>query len=323
MLVIQPLPGIGDMMWHLPHLHAIARAEPEGRVSVLTKPRSQADRLLAADPAVGEVIWLDRERGRGRHDGWRGIWRLAAELRRHRFRKVWLLHDSLRYAMAAWLAGIPERVGYGRGGQRLFLNHPVALPGAEQDAHPIDKADRLLRRCGLEPLAEPPLMVVEGACAERIEARYGALPGPWLTIGVGSSEAVKQWGGERFTRLIESLEGRGFGTLFVVGGPAEEGLVAEIVERLGAQRRVEPVVGVPLMEVAALLRRCALYVGNDTGILNMAAALGVDALGLFGASPPLMHSPHIHPILPPAGREGMAAIEVAAVVDRIVGMRGA
>ncbi|HNW77889.1 MAG TPA: hypothetical protein PKH28_03180, partial [Candidatus Competibacteraceae bacterium] len=59
-LVVQPLPGIGDMVWHLPHLHAIAATARDGRVDVLTKPRSQADRLLGADPAIGRILWLDR-----------------------------------------------------------------------------------------------------------------------------------------------------------------------------------------------------------------------------------------------------------------------
>lgn len=45
-LVIQPLPGIGDMIWHLPHIHAIAAASPNGQVDILTKRRSLADQEL-------------------------------------------------------------------------------------------------------------------------------------------------------------------------------------------------------------------------------------------------------------------------------------
>jgi heptosyltransferase-2 len=74
-LVVQPLPGIGDMIWHLPHIHAIAATTVEGRVDILTKPRSQADRLLCADAGVGRVLWLERETGR--HAGMRGLLRLA------------------------------------------------------------------------------------------------------------------------------------------------------------------------------------------------------------------------------------------------------
>lgn len=61
-LIVQPLPGIGDMIWHLPHIHAIAATSLDFQVDILTKPRSQADRLLCADPCVRRVLWLERER---------------------------------------------------------------------------------------------------------------------------------------------------------------------------------------------------------------------------------------------------------------------
>ena len=82
-LVIQPLPGIGDMVWHLPHLDAIARTCPDGRVTVLTKRRSRADELFAGSATVSRVLWLERAQtgdAAGRHDGPLGAWRLAADL---------------------------------------------------------------------------------------------------------------------------------------------------------------------------------------------------------------------------------------------------
>ena len=118
-LVVQPLPGIGDMVWHLPHLLAIARHEPEGRVSVLTKPRSLSDQLLSGLPEIADILWLERKPGR--HDGWRGFFRLVADLRTRHYRKLWILHDSGRYLLAGWLAGIPRRAGIASGWQRLLL----------------------------------------------------------------------------------------------------------------------------------------------------------------------------------------------------------
>jgi heptosyltransferase-2 len=64
---------------------------------------------------------------------------------------------------------------------------------------------------------------------------------------------------------------------------------------------------------AALLRHCQYCVGNDTGVLNMAVANGVPALGLFGATPPLAHDP----LLQALAGQGMDAITVDAVVARL------
>ena len=66
-VVIQPLPGIGDMVWHIPHIHDIARSE--GRVTLLTKRRSSAERLFAADPHVESILWLIGIRGDMRPPG--------------------------------------------------------------------------------------------------------------------------------------------------------------------------------------------------------------------------------------------------------------
>ena len=145
--VIQPLPGVGDMVWHLPHIHALAEAQPEGSVAVVTKPRSRADQLFAADSAVSEVLWLDRAQNGigGAHDGVQGVLRLARMLRRHRFRRVYVLHHSWRYACAAWLAGIPERFGYGMGRQRRFLNRGPFLHESMRRDHPLDLATAWLK----------------------------------------------------------------------------------------------------------------------------------------------------------------------------------
>ena len=77
-LVVQPLPGIGDMVWHVPQIHALAATTASRRVDLLTKPRSQAQHLFRADPSVERILWLERETA---HRGLRGLWCLVRLLR--------------------------------------------------------------------------------------------------------------------------------------------------------------------------------------------------------------------------------------------------
>lgn len=323
-LVIQPLPGIGDMVWHLPHLHAIAATAPQGKVTVLTKPRSLANRLLLADDSVEEVLWLKRKPGE--HDGVVGLFRLAAELRRRRFTSAWILHASARYAMATWLAGIPHRIGYGVGWQRVFLNESTPLPDKCRRDHPIDKATRLLRLCGLSHIEDEPRLAVSAAADADVRALYRDAALPWLALGLGSSEPFKQWGAANFAMLAQRLAAASAGTLFLIGGPGERAIADETLALMGAPSRAHArlAVGLPLEQTVALLARCRLYVGNDTGVLNIAAATGVDALGLFGSSPPLLHSRHIHALMPDDGRvpsinsRNMAGISVERVAREVL-----
>jgi len=315
-LLFQPLPGIGDTVWHLPALHAIAAQAPRGRLDLLTKPRSRADRLLAGDPSVREVLWL--ERNPGRHDGLAGLWRLVRELRARRYDRAWLLHDSTRYALALWLAGIPVTRGYGQRASRLLLSEPMALPGGTRNRHPIELAGVLLEAYGVPQTEEEPRLPVSPEAEERIGRRFGAIPQPWLALGLGSSEPRKQWGGERFAALAAELAGQGEWQLILLGAAAERPLAQAVLA--AAPGHAHDALDLPIDDTAALLARCRGYVGNDTGFLNMAAALGVPAIGLFGGSPPLTHSRRIR-VLRPAHGEGMAGITVGQVMEAVGALR--
>ncbi len=315
-LVIQPLPGIGDMVWHLPHLHALARSRGEG-LTLLTKPRSGADKLLAGDASVKKILWL--ERAPGKHGGLLGFLRLVAMLRRERFAEVWVLHGSSRYAAAAFLAGIPKRIGYGQGMQRWWLNHPVFLNDAEQHRHPIDKATLLLQRCGLSLPEAEPCLPVSATVLQSVLQGFAALPRPWIALAIGTSEPSRQWGEANFTELARRLHRHWQQpTLFLVGGPAEHDLATRIQNPLTDQGvRIESVTHLPLDQTAALLSQCRCCIGNETGALNLAAAVAIDTFGLFGG-PPLTHSRFIHAVTPndPGGMRAITVDAVMAVLMR-------
>ncbi|HAY28929.1 MAG TPA: glycosyl transferase family 1 [Candidatus Accumulibacter sp.] len=318
-LVIQPLPGIGDMVWHLPHLLAIARYEPEGRVSVLTKPRSLSDQLLAGLPEVAEILWLERKPGR--HDGWRGFFRLVADLRTRRYRKLWILHDSGRYLVAGWLAGIPQRAGIASGWQRLLLSDRPVEP-VPRNLHTVERADWLLRGLSLEVRRPIPLVAPDTTRRGAIRVRFAACPRPWLVLGIGSSEPFKQWGAENFSALVAALLERWRGSCFLLGGQAEYAMAGRIEQAAGERETVVALIQQPLQEVIAVLAEAQVFIGNDTGMLNLAAACGTASVGLFGH--PLSawvagSSPCIHPVYPESGlsSDGVRHIRVTAVLEAV------
>ena len=326
--VVQPLPGIGDMIWHLPHIRAIA-AYAGNSVTLITKPRSAADQLLGADPAVADVFWVDRnpEDRPGRHDGLFGQARFIRDLRARDFEAVVVLHHSHTLAFAAMAAGIPRRLGYGYGLQRRFLNNPPFLPADALPLHPFEQATAWLKLAGI-PMAETePLLAVSASASAALATRLAGRGKPYVTVGIGSSEPYKQWGAIRFAELIAALAGIGWRTIVLVGGPAEAGLANEILRLLGNNAAVVlPAIGWKLPELAALFAQAEFYVGNDTGVMNMAAASGIQTYGLFGGTAPFGHASRIVPVLPPDGRidkaDGMARIDVTHVLRAIQADRG-
>lgn len=311
--VIQPLPGIGDMVWHLPHLRAIA-AHVGRPVTLVTKPGSRADELLAAEPSVAGILWLHGRTKAGGAGG--GPRRLVAELRDGGFDAAVLLHHSVTLARVAARAGIACRLGYGIGWQRLFLTHPPFLPTTPTPVHPFRQASAWLAAAGIAMAADEPDLPVTPEAAATVAARLGVQR--YVALGIGSSEANKQWGASRFAELAEGLRAVGWPALVLVGGPAEAALAADIQARL--TRPAIEALGWPLDQVAALLAGAACYVGNDTGAANIAAATGTSTFCLFGATEPFDHSRRIVPITPPGGVDrvgGMARIAVADVLGAI------
>lgn len=321
--VVQPLPGIGDMIWHLPHIRALAAAAG-APVTLFAKPRSAADQIFAGEATLRDIVWLDRNPNgrRGRHDGAAGFHRLVLALRRRRFAAVVILHHSRTLAAAAWLAGIPARFGYGSGAQRWLLNRGPFLTPAEARLHPFDQASAWLRRAEIAQAEAEPELKVPLAARAAVRARLGTDSRRLVAIGVGSSEPYKQWGAARFAALADRLLAAGWERLVLVGGSAEAALIADVLRRLGPREpAVLTAIGWELREVAALFAEARFYVGNDTGVLNLAAAVGIPSFGLFGGWPPLRHSRRIVPILPPDGvpdqATGMARILPEAVLAAI------
>jgi heptosyltransferase II len=327
---MQPLPGIGDMIWHLPHIRAIAD-HVGAAVTLIAKPRSGADQLFRADRAVRDVMWLDRnpEQRRGRHDGAFGLVTFVRNLRARHFDAVYLLHHSQTLAVATMAAGIPARFGYGFRLQRLALNRPPFLSASALRLDPHQQATAWLAAAAI-PLTDPePCLAVDAQARQRVAdwigVGVGVGAGAIVAIGIGSSEPYKQWGAERFAALVAGLIASGWPSVVLVGGRAEAGLANEVIARLGEHARcMRLAIGWDLCELAALFAASAFYVGNDTGVMNLAAAVGTRSYGLFGATPPLRHSVRIVPVTPPGGidiENGMSRISPQAVLAAIAGDR--
>lgn len=326
-LVVQLLPGIGDMIWHLPHIRALAR-HVGGPVTVAAKPRSQAAEIFADEELVREVILVDRnpKGARGVHDGPLGMWRLIRMLRSHQFDAAVLLHKSASLAFATWAAGIPSRQGYGIGVQRWFLNRgPYLAKAAYWRNRPMERATLFLQGANIAMDEAEPRLGITPAARGAVQRRLDRVNRPLVVLGIGSSEPMRQWGTQHFAALARTLIDAGWATLVLAGGNGEETMYRQICTLLGDDAAlVIPALGWHMAEVAALLSEAAFYVGNDTGVMNMAAAVGTRAYALFGATPPLHHSAQIVPVLSPTGGplDGVARLSLDAVLAVIERDRG-
>ena len=119
--------------------------------------------------------------------------------------------------------------------------------------------------------------------------------GPVLAIGATANWDAKMWAPEKFSELIERLS-VGPGLLkncrvALFGRDDERPKILGVIESIPAERRLDFVGNLTLMEVFACLERCHFFVGNDSGLMHIAAVSGIPTLGLFGPSKEALYSP--------------------------------
>jgi heptosyltransferase II len=311
--VIQVKPGIGDVIWHLPFIRAIAAAAPDGQVTFFVPPTSAAKDLLAAEPRVAATVYFQHagsELQRGVN-----LIRLVALLRRHRPQSIWILDRTIRPALAAALARVPERIGLGLGPQSAFITNNGIGKDHFHD-HPIDWLRALMAAMKVPLSSTEPDLQVPTPVLSLVGEKFAQFARPWIAVGIGASHPDKDWPDATWSEFLAGL--RTPGTVFLVGGPANQARAEKFVSASGSSRIVNAC-DLRLIEAAALLRLADLFVGPSSGPLNLAAAGGTDAFGLFGSTPVLTYSKFIRAIVPKGGPSpgGMARIAPAQVLERI------
>ncbi len=291
-VVIQPLPGLGDLAWFDEHMQAVAATSGQKTVTLLTTP-ALAPRIFAVCQYVKEVICLDSSK--------KHIFRfinLVKLLRSRPFTEAWIFHHSWRYVVACKFAGIKNIYGYGNNWTRCFLKSPYLSP-AEFNVHPIQRATALIQKHGLQ-LPEKSLFKASTKEIELIKNYLRTKNKPWIVVGIGGTEKFKKWPADSFAALAAHLSLSG--TVFILGGRAEEAEAAYIVEKCASLSSGNPL-PIPLTHLSieeslAFLSLSDLFIGNDTGMMNFAAILGKPTIGLFLKSPPLQYKKNLYALMP-------------------------
>lgn len=274
-------------------LAAVRRAFPDARVTMLLKPGR--DRILEGSEDIDELV-IDRSG----HSPL-GLWRLSRELRSRRFDLALLLPNSLRVAVLAFLARIPRRVGYRRGGRAVLLTDPVAYEREGKKRKPVPMPlfyRALCEKVGVTVEDTTPRLRVSAECearADEYRARLGIREGEAL-IGLNpgaSFGASKLWPPEHFARAADALHERHGLRSIIFLGPGEESIGDAIEERMAS-----PVINtsrdrVSLDILKPLVRDLKLMVSTDTGPRQYAVAFGVPVVVVMGPTDPRYSGIHL------------------------------
>jgi predicted lipopolysaccharide heptosyltransferase III len=288
-ILVIKLRYIGDVLLATPVLRALRDEFPHARLTMLVNRGTEE--LLKRNPDVNEVLALGR-------NGPAAAIRFARMIRRFRFDCVLDLTDSDRSAILTGLSGAGLRVGFNEEHRwRGLFYTSVVIPSPEA-VHRVEHDLEAVRALGLVPKVSRPALYTapedEAEASKLLEelgvkkTHLGAKP--LVMLHPGARYWFKAWPGERFAELADRLVAA-TGCQILVAGDTREQALAESIRRQSRAALTILAGRTTLLQLAAVLKRCTLFIGNDNGPMHMAAALGIPVVVLFGPSDPATWGP--------------------------------
>ena len=260
---------IGDAVLSTAVIQPLRAHFPNAHITFLVGP--SAFDLLANDPQVDTAFVYDN---RGEHVGLRGRLKLIRMLRSEKFDIVVNLRDSFV--------------------ARCIGSEHWGLVRGDRERHAVTRYLEVLSKQGIDITdAQPRLQLTkaERARASRFLAEAG-VKSEKLLIGIhpGGNWEYKLWSAEKYAQLATTLSKEKNGSILLFAGPNERKLQAQVAGSMDTSPILVKTEN--LREVAALIAACDVYIGNDTGPMHIAAAVGTPVVALFGSTNHIRSGPY-------------------------------
>ncbi len=292
-VVIKPC-CLGDLLMTTPLLEVIDRAYPQACITYVAGTYSKV--VAEHNPAVDTVIDSGTV-GIPGHYGLRDYMKLVRVLRQYHFDLAFVLDRSPMLTLLPWLAGIPRRVGPDSLGRGFSLTDRVAVSSSPIHLqHQVNIYLDLARALGLP--VNHPRMRFETTKEQRLAAlppspvRVALFPGGGSNPGMELT--AKRWPLERYRELARRLVYESGAEVILIGGPDDTALNEHLLEGLDVPAgAILNLAGkTSIGQLAAQLERCALFIGNDSSPMHLAAAVGIPVIAIFGPTSPEEYGPY-------------------------------
>ncbi len=291
--VIKPC-CLGDLLMTTPLLDVIHSAYPDARITYVAGSWSKV--VPEHHQAISAIIDCGSTGIPGRYS-LSDYMKLARRLRGYHFDLAFVLDRSPMMTLLPWLAGIPRRVGPDSLGRGFSLTTRVPVSTSPNELqHEAEISLNLARAIGL-PVREPRMRFEPTA-----EERRGALGSSHMQVAIlpgggsnpGMELTAKRWPLDRYRELARRLVRELDVEVLLIGGPEDAELNARLLEGLDVpEGSVKNIAGkTSFGELAAQLERCALFIGNDSSPMHLAAAVGTPVIAIFGPTSPQEYGPY-------------------------------
>lgn len=279
---------IGDTILTVPFLRNLRHARPEAWITWVVAPGSAE--VVKGIPYVDELLYWDpitiHADSRGTHRTVKSRLDFILELRRCGFDTVYVLKRSFSSAIMALLSGARQRIGFNTEGRGFMLTKRVPY---RLDRHEVLNFLDVLRADGIEPTDDHLDVWID----PNEDREAGLLLGDgrgFLAVHPFASSGVKSWPMEKFAAVAHAAN-KLYGLTPVVLGGARDLEPARIAAGLFPEGTLNLAGTCNLRVTMAVLARCTAFIGNDSGIMHLAAAAGTPLVAVFGPTSPVRFGP--------------------------------
>ena len=313
---------LGDLVWQLPYIKAISLHHNE-KVDLILRKKTQAKKILKDMSHINTIYYNDFRKGLSY---WLDVVKLVKIYYKSKYDYVYILDKVNKPAIAAKLAGIKNIIGPGIGNQKKWLSVDNFLSDKDWKMNYSEQSQKLLKINSIDLKDKFPKLEVN---IERFKEGNEDLliEGKKIAFGVDSFEDFKMWYEEDFIELANYLyKEKLFDFIYLICGPEKSHIAKKIIDNSQKSYFID-CSNKDLNGVILAIKNSDFFVGNNSGPLNLAAALGVKTFGLIATDPvsELKYS-KINPITPEnyidniwiRDRKGMRELKPLRVFEEII-----
>ena len=313
---------LGDLIWQLPYIKAISEHHND-KVDLIVRKKTQAQNILKDLNHVNKIYYNEFRKGLAY---WIDVFKLKKIFNSEKYDYVYILDKVNKPAIAAKLAGIKNIIGPGFKNQKKWITTKNYLNEEDWKLNYSEQSQKLLKINSITLNNKFPNLEVN---IERFKENNDDLlvDGKKIAFGVDSFEDFKMWYEEDFIKLADLLyEKKLFDYIYLICGP-DKSHIAKKIKNDSKREYFIDCSNKDLQGVILAIKNSDFYVGNNSGPLNLSAALGIKTFGLIATDPvsELKYS-KIKPITPEdyvdniwiRDRSGMKKLKPNEVFEHII-----
>ena len=267
---------LGDLIWQLPFIKAISDYHNEN-IDLILREKTQAKNILHDINYVNNINYNNFRKG---VYYWIDVFKLIIIFKKNNYSHLYILDKVNKPAIAAKLSGIKNIIGPGIGNQKKYLTTDIFLNDSDWKLNYTEQSKKLLKLHKI--IVNDPYPKIEVNIKRFNDKNLDLLTeGKKIAFGVDSFEDYKMWYEEDFVKLAELLYKKNvFDHIYLICGPDKSYIAKKIIETSNKSYFID-CSKKDLTGIITAIKNSKFYVGNNSGPLNLSAALGVESFGLI------------------------------------------